>query len=245
MTSTVPRHEPRLLPREIHRPALALLVLCAALVTALGARYHDDARAGRLDARIYSEVSDATGAYHHVLSGLASAVPVLVTGLAVVLTAICAAARRWRAATLAIASPGLTTLVVESAKHVVDRTISGGLAYPSGHTAGAASILVGAGILLLSRLRGQVVVKAAALLLIALAGAGGVGLAMVSIHAHYATDTVAGFGTAAVVTLGLAFGLDALPRRRRGREKPPVSGHVGAAPGVRETAPRASRPAVS
>ena len=215
MTSTVPRQEPRLLPPQLHRPALALLVLCVALVTALGARYHGDAQAGRLDARIDGEVSEATGTYHHVLSGLASAVPVLVTGLAVVLAAICAAGRRWRAATLAIASPSLTTLVVESAKHVVDRTIGGGLAYPSGHTAGAAALLVSAGILVLSRLRGQVVVKAAALLLIALVGAGGVGVVMVSIHAHYATDTVAGFGTAVAVTLGLVFGLDALPDRRR------------------------------
>ena len=241
MTSTVPRQEPRLLPPQLHRAALALLVLCAALVTALGAHYHDDARAGRLDARIYSKVADAGDEYHHVLSGLASAVPVLVTGLAVVLAAICAAARRWRAATLAIASPGLTTLVVESVKHVVDRTISGGLAYPSGHTAGAASILVVSCVLALSRLRGQVVAKAAALLLVALAGAGGVGLVMVSIHAHYATDTVAGFGTAVVVTLGLAFGLDALPGRRRGPNEPPVSGEIETAPDVREADPRASR----
>jgi undecaprenyl-diphosphatase len=215
MTSTVPRAEPRLLPPQIRRPALVLLVLCAALVTLLGAHYHDAARAGRLDARIYGELSDATGAHQHELSGLASAVPVLVTGLAVVLAAICAAARRWRAATFAIAAPGLTTLVVESAKHLVDRTISGGLAYPSGHTAGAASILVAAGILVLSRLRGRVAVAAAVLLLVALAGAGGVGVVMVSIHAHYATDTAGGFATAAVVTLGLAFGLDALPGRRR------------------------------
>ena len=57
------------------------------------------------------------------------------------------------------------------------------------------------------------VATAAASFLVALAGAGVVGLAMVSIHAHYATDTVAGFGTAVVVTLGVAFGLDAVPHR--------------------------------
>jgi membrane-associated phospholipid phosphatase len=227
MTRTVPRQEPRLLPPRVRRPAFALLVLCAALVTVLGAHYHDDARAGRLDARVYREVSDATGEYHNTFSGLASAVPVLVTGLAVVLAAISAAARRWRAATFAIGSLCLTTLVVESAKHVVDRTISGGLAYPSGHTAGAASTLMAASILVLSRLRGQVVVKAATLLLVALAGTGVVGLIMVSIHAHYATDTVAGLGTAVVVTLGLAFVLDASPRRAawRPRRRP------GPAPG--------------
>ncbi|NYJ06289.1 phosphatase PAP2 family protein [Petropleomorpha daqingensis] len=213
MTRSVPRQEPRLLPPQLRRPALVVLVLCAALVTALGVRYHDDARAGRLDARVYSELSDATGAYHQLLGGLATAVPVLVTAVALVLAALCAAARRWRAAALAIAAPGLTTLVVESAKHVVDRTIHGGLAYPSGHTAGAASVLVVAGLLVLSRRRGQVVAAAVALFLTALAGAGVVGLVMVSIHAHYATDTVAGFGTAVVVTLGLAFGLDALPLR--------------------------------
>ena len=213
MTGSVLRQEPRLLPAQVRRPALAVLALCAALVTVLGARYHDDARAGRLDARVSHEVSDATGAYHHLLSGLATAVPVLVAVLAVVLAAIRAAARRWRAAALAIAAPGLTTLVVESTKHVVDRTIHGGLAYPSGHTAGAASILVVAGILVLSRQRGRVVATAAVLFLVALVGAGCVGLVMVSIHAHYATDTVAGFGTAVVVTLGLAFGLDALPHR--------------------------------
>jgi undecaprenyl-diphosphatase len=212
MTSTVPPQESRLLPPPIRRSALALLVLCAALVTVLGVRYHG-ARAGRLDARVYGAVSDVTGAHRHVLSGLASAVPVLVTGAAVVLAAVCAAAHRWRAATLSIASPALTTLVVESAKHVVDRTMHGALAYPSGHTAGATSILLVGGILVLSRLRGQVVGTAIALFLVALGGAGIVGLIMVAIHAHYATDTVAGFGTAVVVTLGLAFGLDAVPRR--------------------------------
>jgi membrane-associated phospholipid phosphatase len=213
MTSSVPRREARLLPPPVRRPALALLVLCAALVTVLGVRYHDDVRAGRLDARVYSEVSDVTGAYHHVLSGLASTVPVLVPGLAVVLAAVCAATRRWRAAALALAAPALTALVVESVKHVVDRTMRSGLAYPSGHTAGATSILVVAGLLVLSRRRGRVGVTAAALFLVALAGAGIVGLIMVAIHAHYATDTIAGFGTAVVVTLGVAFGLDAVPRR--------------------------------
>jgi undecaprenyl-diphosphatase len=224
MTSTVPRREARLLPPPIRRPALAVLVLCAALVTVLGVRYHDG-QAGRLDARIYSELSDVTGAYRHVLSGLASTVPVLVTGLAVVLGAVCAARRRWRAAALAIAAPGLTTLVVESVKHVVDRTMRGALAYPSGHTAGATSILVVAGILVLSRFRGRVVVKATALFLVALAGAGVVGLIMVAIHAHYATDTVAGFGTAVAVTLGVAFALDAVPRRAGG------GGAAAASPG--------------
>jgi undecaprenyl-diphosphatase len=213
MTSSVPGGEARLLPPPIRRPALALLVPCAALVTVLGVRYHDDAHAGRFDARVYREISHVTGAYLHVLSALASAVPVLVIGLAVVLAAVCAVERRWRAAVLALASPGLTTLVVESVKHVVDRTMRGALAYPSGHTAGATSILVVAGILVLSRLRGRVVVTAAALFLVALAGAGIVGVIMVSTHAHYATDTVAGFGTAVVVTLGVAFGLDAVPRR--------------------------------
>jgi len=44
-----------------------------------------------------------------------------------------------------------------------------------------------------------VVSTAVVLFLAALAGAGLVGLVMVAIHAHYATDTVAGFGTAVVV----------------------------------------------
>lgn len=213
------------MPGPVRRPAAVLAAAAAVLAVVLGLRYHDDTRPGRLD----SWASDllAAGRHAHLLSVVVDAVPVLATALAAAIAVGCLRARRPRFAAFAVAGPLLTTVVVELGKRLVDRTIRGQLALPSGHTAGATSVLVVLTLLLLARIRRRVRTIAALLLAGVAVGAAAVGFTMVSIRAHYATDTVAGFCTALAVTLGLALGTDAVAGRRARRpEHAPQRGPV-------------------
>ncbi len=208
---------PPLLPPAVRRPAAWLAGGCAVLALALGVRYHDDAVAGRLDAWLIRAIAirPRSGA----LSAAADAVPVIAVLIAVAVAVVHGRRRRWDVVVFALGAPLLTTLVCETGKHVVDRTIHGGLALPSGHTAGATSALLVLAVLVLARARAHLLATAGALLLAVAAGAAAVGLTMVSLHAHYPTDTVAGFCTALALTLALALGIDAIGERRA-RETP-------------------------
>jgi membrane-associated phospholipid phosphatase len=217
--------EPRqpIVPGPVRRPAAVLAAASAVLVALLGLRYHDDTSAGRLD----SWASDlfAAGDHRSALSLVADAVPVLATALAAAVAITCLRSRRWAFAAFAVVGPLVTTVIVEAGKRVVDRTIHGQLALPSGHTAGTTSVLVVLALVLLARSRRRVLSTAALLLAGVAVGATAVGLTMVSIDAHYPTDTVAGFCTALAVTLGLAFGMDAVAGRRARRPAPgPAAG---------------------
>ena len=76
-------------------------------------------------------------------------------------------------------APGLTTLLVEAAKRVVDRTVHGGLALPSGHTAAATSLLLVLGVLAVRRVRRRVRTAGVAVLAVVTAGGAAVGLVIV------------------------------------------------------------------
>lgn len=204
------------MPGPVRRPAAVVAGAGAILAVLLGLRYHDDSRAGRLDS--WTADLFSAGGHAGALSLVADAVPVVATALAAAMAIGCLRSRRWTFAAFALAGPLLTTVTVEVGKRLVDRTIHGDLALPSGHTAGATSVLVVLALLLLARSRH--VAATGALLLAGVAlGAAAVGLTMVSIGAHYSTDTVAGFGTALAVTLGVGFALDA-GSARRARTRP-------------------------
>lgn len=180
--------------------------------------------AGRVDSWFFGQIPEALRAHGRSLSALAEAVPIVVIMVAAVLAVVCGWRRRWSFAVLAVLAPTVTVALTEAGKQVVDRRIGAYLALPSGHTAGATSVFVVLGLLVLSRVQGNVRAAAGLVLAAATAGAALVGLLMVSLHDHYATDTVAGYSLAVAVTLAIALAIDGIRSRwALRRRRPPES----------------------
>jgi membrane-associated phospholipid phosphatase len=139
----------------------------------------------------------------------------------VVLALVAAAVAFWRGrrrlAALAVLGPGLTGTATTLLKPAIDRTIVGGdLAFPSGHTAGAAAL----GLLVAIALIGVLApspLGATALLAASVVPAAIVGTGMVLLGAHYATDVLGGYATAVATVLTTALLLDGLARWRANR----------------------------
>lgn len=226
MTSARSERTTPLLPREVRWPAAVLVLCCTGVLVALAVRYHGDHTAGRVDDWVFGQT--LLHSHRKVGQWLAEALPLVMILIAAVLAVVCGLRHRWRFAVLAVLAPSVTIALTETAKHVVDRRIDHYLALPSGHTAGSTSVFLVVGLVVLSRVRRNVRAAAALVLAAVTAGAALVGLLMVSLHDHYATDTVAGYCIALAVTLTLALALDG-PRRRsleptRSTEAPALMG---------------------
>jgi len=141
-------------------------------------------------------------------------IPVSLMTLA--LTVACLAARRWSGAVLAlVATPAAGVLTEYVLKPLVNRTIRGDLAFPSGHATGMFALAATCAVLLLDP-PGHRLSGAARLLLasLALLLATTVSLAMVARLSHYFTDAVAGAAIGTGVVLACALTLDWGARRR-------------------------------
>ncbi|MEV6604431.1 phosphatase PAP2 family protein [Kutzneria sp. NPDC051319] len=200
----------RLLPPQARRPAVGLVVLCAAVVAVGAALYHGQARAGRLDDAVDDRLFTIFGrdrAFLYQLLHVAD-LQVVVTVLAVVAVLAVLRARPDIAALAAIgpgAAIGLTELVL---KPLVQRRYNNWLSYPSGHTVGMLStctvlgvILLGASLTLALRVTLGVLLLVVCVIVV---------LALIVDGFHYFTDTVAGVGLAVGVVLLAALGVDAV-----------------------------------
>lgn len=189
----------------------------------LGVRYAGDASAGRIDARTGDAVDAVTGDhwrfFGRVIEFGSPPFVVLVGGL---LAGLCLLLGRRRLAVLAIVGPGLTGLATTVFKPLFGRTIGdpAGFAYPSGHTGGATAIALVGALLLVSLVpagRGAALALVGAAVLLA---GGAVGAGMVTVGAHYPTDTVGGFCVAVAIGLGAASVIDRVADRRAARRGP-------------------------
>ncbi len=199
-------------------PVAGLAVLGAGVVTVLGLRFAGDTHAGHTDRAVAGLVTVHHGAARTVEHGFADlGDPITVAVLLILLAAAAFAARGTRGLALALVGPLLamvtTSLVL---KPLIDRTRSGELAFPSGHTTAVASMSIAAATLLL----GWVVVPwtlrwAGAVVLALLAVA--VGVSMVGLGDHYPTDTLGGSGVALAVVLLVALVVDVAGDRVAGR----------------------------
>jgi membrane-associated phospholipid phosphatase len=205
-----------LLPRSARRPAAILAVGCLVLVAALGIIYAHQGHGGTIDRAVDSWVIGLRIPLHtqSLVSriGGVTAVTLLTTALALA----CLAARRVAGAVLAVGGVALASVLTESVlKPLVDRTLTGFLSYPSGHTTGLFALATAIAVVLLAPRSGRPrpAVRVAAVAAAALI-ASAVGLAMIGQRFHYFTDTIAGAAVGTGVVIGVAFLLD-LPVVRR------------------------------
>jgi undecaprenyl-diphosphatase len=214
--SPTPRSGDRLIPRPLDRSAVVLSAVCGVVLTALAVRYHGGHRPGAFDERVYGDLT-RLGLPRGALILVVDAAPPTFVGVAAALTVVLAARRRWRAVALATLGPGLALLVTEVGKRVVARSLDGMLAFPSGHTSGVASVVATIVVLRISRARR--VGRAAVLgLLVVTSGAAAIGLAMVTLRFHYATDVIAGYCVGLAVPLAVALAIDGVPHPSRGTD---------------------------
>jgi hypothetical protein len=209
-----------LLPVPLRRPAALLAAGCTVVFLALAVRYRDATTGGTFDHRVLRWLQHREDISVHLASRLTGLVPPIFFLVVVALSIATLALRQWRSAALAVLGPGLSMLVVEGGKFLVDRTLDGRLALPSGHTAGVTSVSLVVVILVVDRLRGGVLPAAALGLAAVSLMAGAIAVLMVLGHFHYATDTIAGYCAATATTLGIAFAVDALAGVRARARQP-------------------------
>lgn len=204
----MPAHPAPTVLGPLRRPAPVVIVVAALVATVLGVLYAGDPFAGRVDRRTETIVDSVTGDHWRFFSRLVQfGSPLSVVLWAVVIAVAALVLRRPRHAVLAIVGPGLTGVATTVLKPIVGRTVGdyAGFAYPSGHTGGATSIALAVALLLVGLTPTRRAVAATVVATAALIAGGVVGTGMVTIGAHYPTDTVGGFCLA--VAIGLAAGL--------------------------------------
>ena len=199
-----------LVAQRLRAPVVVVVVLAAASVAVLGWHFAGDTHAGPLDRTLAGQVDMRHGVARFLDQGFAdlgNPLPVAV-GL-LVLAVIAYVVRGPRGLALAVLGPLLamitTSLVL---KPLIDRTRSGALAFPSGHTTAIGSLAVAAGTLLLGwRVVPRVLRWAGAGVLTLLVLA--VGASMVGRGYHYPSDTMGAVGVALAVVLLVALVVDA------------------------------------
>jgi membrane-associated phospholipid phosphatase len=211
-----PTTAPSALPVSLRRAAAWVAAVAAVAVGVLGVRYEGLSRSSHtdrvLDRAVQSSVPDKERLFAliHYL-GNPSSVIVLAGLLAVLAFAL----SRRRLAVLAVLGPGLTGVATTALKPVFDRTLSGALAYPSGHTAALTALAIVTALLLVSLIRVGTVWKAVLVGLAALGAGLAMAVTLTALDIHYPTDTIGGFGTAVAVVLGAALVLDRVAEGRR------------------------------
>lgn len=205
------RTAPRpLLPAAVRPLATALVAVCVVLTVFLGVSFAHQRRAGWLDTSVDTRVRALLGGHpvlQNRMSGLGDRRPMIAMTGALLLA--CLATRRVRGAVLVAAAVPVAEWLTERLKPLIGRTLLGDYSLPSGHTTGVFAVAVAFAVLLADPPRPRMPVALRVLVaLAALLVAGAVAAALVGMHAHYATDTVAGAAVATAVVLATALILD-------------------------------------
>ena len=202
-------------------PLATVVLVCVAVVAALGVHYAGHTAAGPLDAAVDGWIKARLGVTSvplTVLTWFGDELEVTLITLAVV--AGCALARWWRGAVLALLATPVSALLTEDVfKPLIGRTIGGAqfapdgrlvsvaaLSMPSGHTTATFTLATLAAVLLYrrgDRLRYLLIVAAYLL-------ASAVAVAMIAQHFHYFTDVISGAAMGVGTVLTGALVIDAV-----------------------------------
>jgi undecaprenyl-diphosphatase len=207
-----------LLPPGARRPAAIIAVACVAVVAVLAIIFAGHASGSAADRAADSwvlglGVPRASMSRVSLIGGLTGS-----AALTAALALCCLAARRLRAAVLAVAGVALASALTEYVlKPLIHRTIDGYLSYPSGHTTVLFALATALAVVLLrpDGRRPRPALRLAAVIAAVLV-ASVVGLAMVGLHYHYVTDAIGGAAAGIATVLGMAFLLDWVLARRGG-----------------------------
>jgi membrane-associated phospholipid phosphatase len=205
----------------LRRPLTLVVGLNALGLGGLAIAYAGFEGPGLVDARIDETVRELFGPHRGALRrvvtlGSPHRIPMAAAALVVASLAL----RRPRVAVAGVAGLGLTALAVSVLQPAIGRTLGGGDALPSGHTAGAAAIAAAAALLLVSCTPrwSRTTACLAALGVLGVSGAVAVGLVVNGLH--YTTDTIAGLCTAVAAVGVSALAVDAASDRSRDRTAP-------------------------
>jgi membrane-associated phospholipid phosphatase len=206
----------RLLPAGAGPLAVAAVAACAIVVAVMGAwlahRTQPTSVDRPIDAWLSSHLGQSSG---FVLTTRALGSLQWVTAGCVAVALACLVTRRYRGALLVAVGVPLAAAITEFAlKPLFDRTLTGFLAFPSGHVTGACALAVAIIVLLAGPARpalpAALRVLLAAITLLALVS---VALSVVASHWHYFTDTIGGAAVGAGAVLLTALALDWLSQR--------------------------------
>lgn len=199
-------------PRHLRLPVAAVAAAGFVGLFVLALRYGGSAQPGGLDRAARARLGglDENTPLEHIVPFADRG---SVVAAAVIVAIFCLLTGHRRLAVVAIAGPGLTGMATTILKPLIDRTLDGAPALPSGHAGGATSLAAVTALLVVAvvgtRSSGTTVAAATAVVAIGAL----MGVALVAEGFHYATDTVAGFCTAVAVVGAVAVAVDAIADR--------------------------------
>jgi len=219
-----------LLPPSARLRVGVLAAGCAVLVVALGLLFAGQRTAGPFDHAVDAPIVAWFTGHHRIARWLVapgSLDPAIV--ISAVIVAACLVAGRLNGALLSAAAVPVAEVFSEKLfKPLVDRTLLGGISYPSGHTTAIVALAAVLTVLADGTLRRPRARPARALILaVAYAAVAGVALGLIGLRWHYFTDTVGGAAVGIGTAAALALILDSrfarrLLTRSHGRPTSPV-----------------------
>jgi membrane-associated phospholipid phosphatase len=215
------RYRRRPLLRDARRTrAWPVLATCVMVLAALGLLLRDQAQPDRLDAVVDTAMIASFRGHQGILPWLAlpgSAISLIVVSIAIAVG--CLIAGRPNGVVLAVTAVPVTAFLDDRIlKHLVDRTHSGQLSFPSGHAASAMTLATVLGVLLhYPARRTSTRLAGAALVILTCAVTALVAIGVVGLRWHYFTDTVGGVALGTGTVLTLAFLIDLVPGMLRPR----------------------------
>lgn len=203
---------PGLIARSGRRWAVGIALGAAVVVAVLGVLTHDK-QGSSLDMHVTQWVFWHFRRHWAAKALLELSDPAFDVGVLATIAVGAGWRRSWRICALAVIGPVVALLLSEQVlKPIVHRTLGHGIAYPSGHETGIASVATVVALLLLrtGAHRAVKVIVLVALLAWAVFAAFG----LVRAFVHYPTDTVGGFCVALATVLVTALVIDAVADRR-------------------------------